>query len=335
MIEREGAESLITSLKNKLIRSSRTESSNKRTNTMSSTAEFAIAYDGPALKDGIMDVMDLGPALVSFGNLFIDANEVLNGDRAGSVNVQVKATSVGCFDIVFEVVQTAIETAILIPPERVLELLGLTGSGGLLGYLKWKRGRKIIEQGHTIDGDGNRSVNIKVEGNNNVINLPMNVYKLASDRHVRRHQRDILNPLKDEGITELQTRTPYSHEPVQVVTDEEVQRGHFRVVASEVGGNDETHVETFETELILVSPVFARKGKWAFEYKDENISADVSDTAFLDGVLTNDKRFGAGDLFRVLLRKSRVVKSDGNTRINYEIVRVLEVKKQSGYYRFG
>lgn len=45
-----------------------------------SQTTFSIAYDGPLLHDGGMDVRDLAPALLSAGQLFDAANAVLNGE---------------------------------------------------------------------------------------------------------------------------------------------------------------------------------------------------------------------------------------------------------------
>jgi hypothetical protein len=67
-----------------------------------SRASFTIAYDGPALRDGAMDVRDLAPALLAVGQLFDAANTVLNQNEA-RVNVNVTATGDGSFEIFFEV----------------------------------------------------------------------------------------------------------------------------------------------------------------------------------------------------------------------------------------
>jgi len=47
-----------------------------------SRASFSIAYDGPPLREGVMGVRDLAPALLAVGQLFDAANTVLNRDEA-------------------------------------------------------------------------------------------------------------------------------------------------------------------------------------------------------------------------------------------------------------
>ena len=59
---------------------------------------FTIAYDGPALQDGAMEVRDLAPALLALGQLLDAANATLNGDAA-KIKLQVKATGTGSFEI--------------------------------------------------------------------------------------------------------------------------------------------------------------------------------------------------------------------------------------------
>ena len=69
-----------------------------------SQANVTIAYDGPALRDGAMDVRDLAPALLAAGQIIDAANAVLNGDSA-RVRVEVRTTGTGSFEIHLQVIQ--------------------------------------------------------------------------------------------------------------------------------------------------------------------------------------------------------------------------------------
>ena len=53
--------------------------------------EFTVTYDGPSVRDGLMDVRELAPALLSTGALVQKANHLLNGDRV-QVSVQVRSS---------------------------------------------------------------------------------------------------------------------------------------------------------------------------------------------------------------------------------------------------
>ena len=112
-----------------------------------SHASFDIAYDGPALRDGVMDVRDLAPALLAVGQLFDAANTVLNRDEA-TVAVNVKATGIGSFEISFEVVQKlASQIAALFAGESVVAAVNLKeiliGAGiSLFWLIKKMRGCK-------------------------------------------------------------------------------------------------------------------------------------------------------------------------------------------------
>ena len=184
-----------------------------------STTEFSIAYDGPALAQHVMYVQQLGPALLAIGNLCREANRVINGGNAADVEVHVRATTEGCFDITFQLVQLYDGLSELVQDENVAsakdiaEWIGLIGSGvtllggGLLGFLKWKRGRKIVNQESEIDGDGHTVFKITVVGDgDNSITIHETVYNISRDARVRAAQRQMLSPLNSAGVDELQVR---------------------------------------------------------------------------------------------------------------------------------
>ena len=63
-----------------------------------STARFVIAFDGPGVEAGTIDVRDLAPALLALSKAVDAANRTINGDAAPA-HIQVKATTVGCFEV--------------------------------------------------------------------------------------------------------------------------------------------------------------------------------------------------------------------------------------------
>ena len=152
--------------------------------------EFTIAYDGPALAGHIMDVQDIGPALLAIGDLCREANRVLNGQNSGDVTVRVKATSEGSFEItlLLRISEWIAELGLdesgeyVEAAKEIVEWLGLAG-GGLLWFLKRKRGRKIVRQ-ERVDRERSNVYNIMVEGDNNTITISSPVYQLSRDERV-------------------------------------------------------------------------------------------------------------------------------------------------------
>ena len=114
-----------------------------------SQATVSIAYDGPALADGAMDVRDLAPALLAAGQLVDAANSALNGDAA-RVKVQVRATGTGSFEITLQVIQSigdhliSMLTSKEVTAAAVLATLifGTPIKNGLIWLIKVCRGRQ-------------------------------------------------------------------------------------------------------------------------------------------------------------------------------------------------
>ena len=67
-----------------------------------SHADIALVYEGSVVESGVMDVRDLAPALLAFGNLVEATNRVVNGESA-TVKVQVKTVGAGSFAIGLDV----------------------------------------------------------------------------------------------------------------------------------------------------------------------------------------------------------------------------------------
>ena len=311
-----------------------------------SSYEFAIAYDGPALEDHTMDVQSLGPALLAIGDMCREAHRVINGQNVAEVHVHVKATGDGCFSIIFELSQLLDQVSSLVDDDNIatakeiLKWLGIGGTagggtaGGLLGYLKWKRGRKIAKQQITTDGQGNPVYNITVEGDHSsvtVISEP--VYKLSQDPRVRAAQRRTLSPLSHEGVNEFQVRQ--GRKSVLSIGKDEVKRGYFDLSPDEFTGEEPIgEPQVIEVVLLLRAPVFVQDAKWQFYYGQQRISAILGDPEFVKRVFVAGDRFGVGDRFRVRLNLSQSLLQNGTIRNDYEILKVLETTpgpKQLGF----
>jgi hypothetical protein len=124
-----------------------------------STGTFRIAFEGEPFAFGEIDVNDLAPSLLALGDLIQTANNALNGKRA-KATLKVRATNVSCFEALLTIDVSMLAAAIdmldtiadgddrLVAADRLLDLIikGGTIVGapllGLIGVVKWLRGRK-------------------------------------------------------------------------------------------------------------------------------------------------------------------------------------------------
>ena len=313
---------------------------------MMSKAEFAIAYDGRALENSTMDVQSLGPALLAIGDMCREAHRSINGDDGAKINVHVKATSEGSFDIAFELLQSYLTTHDLFGEHtstagKIAMALGLIGSGtaGLLKVLKWKKGRKIVNKKKIKSTkSGNTKYEITVEGDsNNVIIISDDVNSLLSSAKVRAAQRRMLAPLSEDGIDKFHVQQ--GGKPTFSVKKSDLKRGYFDLDADEVDEEGRiSEPQTLDAWLTLRSPVFERDKKWQFVFGDQIITATLKDEKFIRRVFEDGDRFGVGDNFRVRLILAQILQKNGKFRLEYEIDEILETKKgpeQLTLDRFG
>jgi hypothetical protein len=231
-----------------------------------SRADFQLVYDGDALSDHTMDVDELAPALLAVGNLCREANRILNGERA-DVAVRVRADfERRCFDIHFELIQSLYEQVkTLLGEEHVataktllewIGILGPTGAIGLFGFLKLRRGRSISNSERLESAVGAPSYRITFEGDRNSIVISEPVYKLANDAKISKTQREIVRPLRKEGISEL--RFQDEDRVVDIVSKADVDSFYVRPIVEEVGLTS----QTVEAILTLRAPVFVPGEKY-------------------------------------------------------------------------
>lgn len=300
-----------------------------------SQATFQIAYDGPAMRGHSMDVQQLGPALLSVGDLCREANRVINGEDAAKVNVKVRANfEERCFDITFDLIQWFQEVKDLMKADEaadaklLLEWIGLIGGGttgayGLLQFLKWKRGKKIqsVQENKSVEGATN--YNITIEGDGNSVEISSQVYDLFRSPRVRAAQRGVVAPLRDEGVDFVEVRE--NGEPITRLTRDEYEDGAYEIIESEVSQEEALEPQAFDAILVIRAPVFVEGNKWQFWLGETRISASINDDSFNHRVFVRGEKFGVGDRLKVKMSLTQVLTSKGKYRNEYEIMDVIEI----------
>ena len=293
---------------------------------MSATVHFSIKYDGPALASHQMDVRELAPALIALSTLLEEANRTLYPDSA-EVRVNVNGSfKGGSFGVDFVALQSITDQIVSIfagPGATaaanlfaILSGVGILGTGGLIGVIKWLRGRKPssirIQDDKTI-------FELKFEEAIETFEVDLAAGKLYQSRIVRQSLARVVKPLEIEGIDVFACGQDGA--TVAVVTKEEAQ--YFAVAAS---GADVVSDATSEGVLLQIeSAVFKDGNKWRFSDGSNSFFAEIADEAFRARIDSGDERFGKGDVLVVDLRRIQSI-TDTGLKSEYIIDRVREHK---------
>src|SRR5665213_3092112 len=296
-----------------------------------STINFQLAYDGEDVRGHTMDVQELAPALLSLGNLIRDANSLVNGDKA-KVRVFVQSDfEHRCFNIHFEIVQSVLShLSDFIKDDHVktaedlliwLGLIGILPAGGVIGFLKWKRGREITSK--TIISDVTHEGEVRVTtGDGSSVTINQNIYHLSQDRKIRESVAGVFAPLGKPGIDTVR----FSSSPDEPVISYDRESAEAIIQSSGVTDPDKILLEPQKiiAHVRVHSPVFDPKAdRWRFRYGEEKIYADISETTIArdairrGGVLINDT-------YKVRMEITEHETPQGQFRNSYKILEVLD-----------
>lgn len=281
----------------------------------SNRAAFTVSYGGAALETHAMDVRDLGPALMSLGQLFDEANRILNGDKV-FIKVQVKAHTQGSFEICLEAVQSLSSqlsgflTGDVVTSALNLKELIFLGSGSLYWLIKKLKGgkpKKITNLENSY---------IRIENDTETFEISLKLLRLYQDVAVRTAAEKTLQPLKNDGVD------------VFIIKDKGQERE--RIDKSESAFflvpkvEDEQLVETeHESAYSIVSLTFKADNKWRLYDGNSAINATIKDEAFLKKVDENRVSFAKGDILLCKM-KTRQYKANGELKAEHEVLEVKE-----------
>ena len=289
---------------------------------------FTLTYDGEALKNGVMDVRELAPALLATGELIQNANRLLNGDRT-QVVLQVKGDfRRGSFPIDLLLNQNLIEQAkqfLQLHPnikeaKELLEILFFYGGlpsaavgGGVsvFNFIKWLRGRTVTPSQMTFINDGV----IQIQIGDDTTQVSEIVYQLSQEEVIRKCAEGIVRPLKREGIQDLQ----FDGGPGRSESVDKSEAAFFDAGPSEGETIFENEHESI-FEIIRLS--FNPRHKWGLTDGTIRIRASINDQNFWSEVRSG-LRFAKGDHVRVRLR-TRTFKNDaGDLKSEYSVQEVI------------
>lgn len=289
---------------------------------MSVKFHFSIKYDGPALASHQMDVRELAPALIALSELLEHANKAAY-PNTNEVRVNVQGNfKGGSFGVDLIAVQTVAQQIVSLLSGNeataasnllgILGGLGLIGGGGVIGLIKWLRGRKPS----AIRTAGDKVVFELMDAEQKeTFEVDLIAGKLYQTRVVRQTLARVVKPLEREGVDIFACGKDGTTQSV-VTSDERVW---FDMAASEadvVSNTVRQHVL-----LQIESAVFKDDNKWRFHDGSNAFFAEIADRAFVDRINAGDERFGKGD---VLIADLRIIQSvtDSGLKQEYLIEKV-------------
>ena len=297
----------------------------------SNKAQIIIAYTGPLVDDGTMDVRDLGPALMALGKLVNDANKILNNDNS-TIAVNVNADfQKGSFEIAFECVRTISEQLTSLfnattSVDDILKYLGLASTLGLpnlVDLIRWGYGKVIKSAKNNPDG----TVTI-TDMNNNSITVHANVVNIYQNVDIRESYDELIKPTKRDGINSFEVRdySTDSREVVQSITKDEAEAFIFDVGLIE--GNERKLVQESNQWVKLLKVDFEDL-KWRLQSGEMKYYATFEDEGFLEDIEEGRISFTKGDMLQVRLEQIQTVKADGSIKNEYKVLKVLEIQKRA------
>lgn len=300
-----------------------------------SKAAFRVAYDGEALAAHTMDVRDLAPALLALGNVFVEANKILNGEEtAVEVHVTPRIEE-GCFEIGLEVLQSwgAFKEFLhlsdtIAAGELVDWLFRVTGTaGGTYGLFrlykatKGKKPENVVR--YTDSNGGKKRARMEFEDGSDIV-VDERECELYRNDKIRVNAGRVLNPvILKEGIDTFSAYQEGSKASGFSVSKADAREIDFTPSGPEPISSVESPDTPFEAILRVYSPVYDLDApKWRFVYKKQRHYMDVSESNIREIVLSNGGAL-INDVFRVMLQ--RVPKNTGGkTTFEYKVLDVLE-----------
>lgn len=282
-------------------------------------ASFGVAYDGPALRTPEMPVRELAPALFALGELFTEASIALYPNRE-PVSLNIRATEDGSFWVQLALVakETWDEAIDIWASDAATALANLTAASvGAFATIKWLRGRKPDAEQLPESGQ----VRLTLPDGTS-LEISADAWLLYMRDGVRRKARDVVSPLRRDGIDTFELRPARRASPDLVIKKDDVP-------AFEAAAEDEDDALTDserETLVEIVSLAYVPTRKWRLREGAAAFSATIEDAEFWERVHRREVKFAEGDMLRVRLRVIQTFDAaNRRLRAKYRVVTVREV----------
>jgi hypothetical protein len=270
-----------------------------------------VAYEGPGLIGGRMSMASLasglrGQALMieRVGSLLFKGTIVLQVDtddsfERGSLIIPVHILSDG-LDAVESILTGRAVTSIA-ALLGILSFLGVTPAS-LYSLFKRLRGRAISE---ATDLPPRVDLDISID----------QLTRIYNDRDIQKYLRQSLEPLRDVGINELQTRR--NGQIINSVSKADLE-------SADLAELEDLNIDA-EIELDIEKAAWRRDLAWHFSDGATSFDAQIDDDDFWKDILSGEP-FSAGDRMRVHLHTTAKKTTRGGLKVTRRISKVLAIE---------
>ena len=284
----------------------------------SKIVEFTVKFNGKAVESNAMDAEELATSLLGISAILEESNTILNGQYSKMV-VKVRSSfRPGSFivDIATFFTSTGIEAAVNI--ESVIGFIG--GVSTLIWFFRHTKGEKILTK-KQVKGN---NYEITVKNSDNTIIINGDVVRLYEDASVRRGLANVVEPLKNEGISDI-SFLKNEIECEKILRDE---RKYFSLLDTEPVDKKED-VDYF---LITQSNFEGKQTGWRLSFGDSALSAKPDD--FPVRILDDDFLQKVNGRETIISNEGTIIKARyrketqklERLRVNWVILEILEVE---------
>jgi hypothetical protein len=288
---------------------------------VSTSTEFQIVYNGPALESGTMDVRDLAPALLALSSLVDQINARVNGaDKP--IAMKFKSTSKGSLIADLQLATTWVQEAIGFfssgkadQLRTIMDTLwggGITtGVAGIFYLIKFLKGRPAarVEPGPT-----STTINVfNIQGD--YITTSVATFELAQEPRTLLEAGKVVKPLEKEGVDSFAIMSS-GEKPETMITKDDLP-----AFLPEKAQQPAENISVTLLQLVQVD-VTEANAKWRFTDGNGRFYAVIKDEDFMARFLNREFTVGHNDALRVeLVRRQTIV--NGKIKTDNEIRRVL------------